>query len=322
MYQQFFFPKWTDIDDTKPGIETFYNQPKDSIDVLFFGTSSFRNGISPLTIWEETGITSNLRATTGQHPIVTYYYFVESLKYQHPKAVFVDGISLFYKFDVDHHESSIRKSVDPLHMSLVKIQLIWDIISESETQSFLSYIFPLLRYHNRWKEDLKRNDFEYSKIDNFEPFRGQYITRGYRPYSMPDYFTQKTGDSEEYNEKSLIYFKKMIELSKKNNIELIFVSLPRTANYDFSRHLAIKQLADSYDLQFIDYNIPDIMNEIKFEPLADFQNETHLNVYGSQKISKHLGAILQEEFNLLDRRSDSEFEQWNIDLELYKSVIP
>jgi len=318
-----FFPKWEDIDNTKPGIETFYDQPKNSIDVLFFGTSSFRNGISPLTIWEETGYTSYLRATTGQHPLVTYFYIVESLKFQNPEVIVVDGISLFYDFDIDKNESSIRKSVDPLRMSLVKLHLIKDIIENSQNQSFISYIFPLIRYHNRWKQGLTSNDFEFYKIDYADRFRGQYITRGFIPYIMPDYFANKKfEDAEPYNSMSHYYFKKMISFCKDKGIELIFISLPRVDNYDHSKHLAIKNLAYAHDLQFIDYNMPELIEETRFDPLADFQNETHLNVYGSQRISKHFGFFLKEEFSLLDRRNDLNFENWNTDLQYYKSSIP
>ena len=166
-----FFPKWKNVDNTRPGIETFYAQPRDSIDVLFLGTSSFRNGFSPITIWEETGITSYLRATAGQLPLVSYYYLLEALEYQQPKVVVLEGASLFSNSDVDKNESAIRKSVDPMRLSRTKLMLIRDVVSASKNQTFVSYIFPLLRYHDRWKE-LERLDFEYRQIDQYDPFRG------------------------------------------------------------------------------------------------------------------------------------------------------
>lgn len=316
------FPKWTDIDDTKPGINSFYAQPENSIDVVFLGTSSFRNGFSPLTIWEQTGITSNLRATAGQHPMVTYYYLQETLQYQDIKLVVVDGISLFKEFDVDYWESTIRKSVDPLRLTITKARMIFDIASYSENQTVISYFLPLLRYHDRWKEALGRNDFEFFKIDNHERFRGQYITRGYTPDEMPDYFNERNVEAEVYSKDALNYFEKLIALCKEKGIDVVFVSLPRTENYNHAKNKGIQLLAQKHGLRFYDYNMPKLIEESGFDPATEFQNATHLNVYGSQTISSHFAEMLQEEFAFEDKRGKPGYAQWDSDLAYYQSVIP
>ena len=315
-----FFPKWKNVDDTKPGIETFYAQPQNSIDVLFLGTSSFRNGFSPMTIWEETGITSYLRATAGQLPLVSYYYLLEALEYQQPKVVVLEGASLFSNTDVDKNESAIRKSVDPMRLSRIKLKLIRDVVSASKNQTFDSYIFPLLRYHDRWKE-LERLDFEYRQIDQYDPFRGQYITRGRKP--LPEYsgLEEKIEKTETYDAEALYYYQKIVQLCKEKHIEVVLVTLPRMKNFSYAEHVGIQQFADQYGLRYVDYNMPELLTSVGIKSSLDYQNTTHLNVYGSQKISLDFSAMLKSEFAIADKRDDPAYLKWNEDQQIFQREI-
>ena len=51
----------------------------------------------------------------------------------------------------------------------MKLHFIREVIRKSENQSFISYLFPLFRYHSRWK-DLETLDFKYYKINNYDAF--------------------------------------------------------------------------------------------------------------------------------------------------------
>ena len=314
-----FFPKWKNIDNTRPGIVTFYAQPPDSIDVLFLGTSSFRNGFSPMTIWEETGFTSYLRATAGQIPLVSYYYLLEALEYQHPGVVVLEGSSLFTNSDVDKNESAIRKSIDPLRFSAVKWTMIRDIAAQSEDQTLISYIFPLLRYHDRWKE-LTRVDFEYNQLNTYDPFRGQYLTRGKK--SLPEYrgLDITTDEAEPYDPVSLDYYNKIVQECKAQDMDVILVTLPRMEKFTYAEHLGVQQFADQYGLQYIDYNIPELISALNILPASDYQNTTHLNVFGSQKISRNFSEILKT-YAFSDKRADPAYQKWNEDLGVFNQEI-
>ena len=126
---------------------------------------------------------------------------------------------------------------------LRKSNLLTKLLKYSEKQKGISYIFPLLRYHTRWEEGLTREDFEFYKIDYEDRFRGQYLTRGYISYEIPEYFF---GDEEKiapYDADALAYFEKLISLCKDQKIDLVFLSLPRTENYNVQKHIGIKRLA-------------------------------------------------------------------------------
>ena len=46
--------------------QSFYALPENSVDIIFFGASSFRRGLNPLIMWNAYGITGYNRSSGGQ----------------------------------------------------------------------------------------------------------------------------------------------------------------------------------------------------------------------------------------------------------------
>jgi hypothetical protein len=312
-------PKWETRQDTTTRFATFYSEPRNSIDVLFIGPSTFREGISPLLIWQDYGFTSYVRSTGGQSSLVSYYYLLEALKYQHPKVVVIDAGYLYMPFDFDDNEGYLRISVDPMRMSVEKVKLISGIVSNSEMQTYSSWLFPLLRYHSRWKE-LKPEDFKFYERDMVDHFKGSYIDYRTLPKTLPANFMKPSTDIKEYDALSRYYYEKIVLLCKENDIEVLFVTLPKLY-WKYSYYNGIKQLADQYNSPYIDYNLPDYFAASGVDTTTDFVDDRHLNVFGQEKISKNIGALLQETYNLPDNRNNPEYEQWNVDLQYLKDQI-
>ena len=55
-----FIPKWITVKDNRITyiVKGFYEEPKNSLDVIFMGNSDVYRGISPITLWDEYGIAS------------------------------------------------------------------------------------------------------------------------------------------------------------------------------------------------------------------------------------------------------------------------
>lgn len=317
---QVLFPKWEGKENTAAGMATFYRLPKNSIDVLFIGASSFRNGISPLTFWQEQGFTSYLRATSNQHPAVSYYYLVESLKYQQPRVVVLDGITIFSTYDLEKREPSLRRSIDPMRFSKEKLSLILEIVAQSEKQGLLSYLFPLLRYHDRWKE-LSRQDLFFFLINRYDTFKGQFVTRNSRPMEIPPGFMQPTDAKASIHAEALVYLERSIEFCQAHGIEVMLVSLPKFRTYNYSQHRALQQVAQQHNLPFIEYADPAMMEAIDLDLTTDMDDANHLNIYGSLKISRHLGALLSERYDLPNRRADPAYAGWHNDLRALQEYL-
>ena len=140
---------------------------------------------------------------------------------------------------------------------------------------------------------------------------------------MPEYsgLEEKAEKTETYNAEALYYYQKIVQLCKENNIGVVLVTLPRMKNFSYAEHVGIQQFADQYGLRYIDYNTPELLTAMGIIASLDYQNTTHLNVFGSQKISRDFGEMLKSEFAIADKRDDPAYQKWNEDREIFHSEI-
>ena len=64
-----------------------YYKETTSHDLLILGDCEVYENISPVTLWEEYGITSYIRGSANQLPAQSYYLLEDTLRYETPKAV-------------------------------------------------------------------------------------------------------------------------------------------------------------------------------------------------------------------------------------------
>ena len=167
-------PKYTLKNNLWPTTSTykqFYLMDKDSIDVLFLGSSVVVNSYSPQELYNTYGIRSYNLASDQQSIFLSYYWLKEALRFQAPKAVVLDTRFLF----PDHFESPIntteeltRKCLDPMKWSSVKREAVSDLCRLDSSQSELSYYLKNLRFHTRWtemsEEDFVPSEYSYSEL--------------------------------------------------------------------------------------------------------------------------------------------------------------
>ncbi len=125
-------------------------------DVLILGNCEAYENISPLVLWREFGITSYIRGNAQQLIAQSYYLLEDTLRTETPKAVILN-ISSMTQFEQDN-ESYNRMTLDGMRWSSAKWQAV--LATKMEGEHMIEYIFPLLRFHSRWKE-LEREDFAY-----------------------------------------------------------------------------------------------------------------------------------------------------------------
>ena len=114
---------------------------------------------------------------------------------------------------------------------------------------------------------------------------------------------------------------RMIETLNKENISLIFTVIPYDKSYmDIEK--AQKYYNEIYWLTKNKNNVNLInyfhcYNEANFDFSTDLANDDHLNYYGAQKITAHLGKYIKEHYDIPDRRLDPAYAKWNDDYKLY-----
>lgn len=294
-------------------IEEYYKEVKKH-DVIFIGDCEVFSNVSPVTLWEKYGITSYIRGSAQQLIWQSYYLLEETLKYEKPKVVVYNVLAM--KYNEPQKEAYNRLTLDGMKLSLQKIKAIKASMTEGE--DFITYIFPLLRYHSRWNE-LKAEDFKYLFRKDKVSHNG-YLMRvdvkpaGYIPTGrmLADY---RFGDN------SYHYLDKMTELCKRNNIELILIKSPSVYPYWYPQwDQQMKDYAKEHDLKYI--NFLELADEMGIDYETDtFDGGLHLNLSGAEKFTTYFGEILSRDFNLPDHRNEDEYQKiWEDKVRFYYAM--
>ena len=311
--QRLLTPKY--INDIIEGrlIEDYYDNIGDN-DILFVGDCEVYENVSPITLWEEYGITSYIRGSSQQLIWQSYYLLEEMLEYETPEVVVFNILSM--KYNEPQKEAYNRLTLDGMKWSESK----WNAVQASmtEEEDWITYLFPLLRYHSRWSE-LTSEDFEYL-FKTKKSFHQGYLMRvdvrpvtGYPTVTpLPDY---------NFGENSWKYLEMMRELCEEKGVEFVLMKAPSISPHWYDEwEVQIEDYAAKHDLMYI--NFLELMDEVGIDFNTDtYDNGLHLNLSGAEKLSVYFGKILQETYGLTDHRSDAALAaKWQEKVNFYNEM--
>ena len=277
-------------------ISEYYKETTDH-DVIFVGDCEVYENFSPITMWEDYGITSYIRGSAQQLIWQSYYLLEETLEYEKPEVVVFNVLSM--KYDTPQKEAYNRMTLDGMKWSKSKVDDIRASMMEDE--EFADYVFPILRYHSRWQE-LTSDDFKYLFTRRPVSQSGYYMRIDVKPAQT--FPKPKKLANYEFGENSWKYLEKMRKLCEEKGIQLILVKAPSLypAWYDEWED-QIEEYAKTYELPY--YNFLDLTDEVGIDFTKDtYDGGLHLNLSGAEKMGAYFGKILREEFQVPDRRND------------------
>lgn len=281
----------------------YYKSPKNH-EVIFIGDCEVYANFNPVVLYEEYGISSWVRGNSQQLIWQSYYVLEETLKYEIPKAVVLNVNSLRYDKKSDKRsEAYNRLMIDRMKWSSTKINLIKESMLEEET--FISYLIPILRYHSRYDE-LSKEDIKYLFKRKDVTYNGFLVNKNVKGVSnLP---TKRNLSNYNFSKENMEWLDKILELCKKNKIELILVKAPSVYPYWYSEYEEqVISYAHKNDLVYI--NLMERADEIGIDYNTDtYDGGLHLNLRGSIKNSKYFGKILKENVDLKDFHGDNYYE--------------
>lgn len=292
----------------------------DSYDVVLMGSSHMNGGLDPNVLWNRYGITSFNYATGGQPIDVTYYLLKEVLK-KHKNPVVV--MDVFYLgLENPYGESGFTSNVlDNMRFSKNKVDAVLGCTAPEE---WVSFFFPFLKYHFRWS-DLSQKDLTY---DGSEIAYEKGFKAGTTRYGKENQGLSQTSARAEIPAKTLGYLNKIIELSKQENFQLVFVNFPCDytepnkedgwVNDCAALFNTVADIAEENSIPFVDCNGK--TEEIGLDFAQDMNNSGHLNIWGAVKVSGYIGGYLKQNFDLEDHRTDSAYAQWDSDYKLSQAA--
>ena len=274
----------------------YYRETTDH-DVIFIGDCEVYENFSPMTLWDEYGITSYIRGGAQQLIWHSYYTLEDTLRHETPKIVVFNVLSM--KYGEPQSEAYNRMNLDGLRFSSSKLSAVSASMTEDET--FLSYVFPLLRFHSRWSE-LTGDDFRYWFKTDPVAHNGYLMRIDVKPKTQLP--SKPVLDDYTLSYTCFEYLDKMQALCRENGIQLILIKSPSEYPYWYDEW---DEQVDSWALQ---NDVPYInMLAISEEIGIDMQTDTydgglHLNLAGAEKLSSWFGEYLTEHYDLEDHRSD------------------
>ena len=294
----------------------FYEQEKDSIDLVFLGSSHSYCTFDPEIIDEALGTNSWQLGTPSQHPNTTYYVLKEVLNHQSPKTVVMEV-----------YWGLCDKEFEPKQAdSFLEVLNNDDLKDEFLTKGFpigeqVKYNIPAIRFQQDYfayksSEKEKELEEEYNVSKPWQaPANGieYYRSKGYVycdiiideiEFDKTNQFKGFDGKRWNFNNKQKEYLEKIVELCIENNIELIFVTAPvANVSMDFIENYSavnekVSDFAKKQDVPYVDYNIINMEEELFTND--NFRDDAHLNHSGVEILDKEFIKWVKEN-NLIIR---------------------
>lgn len=292
---------------TRLTMHEFY-ESEEPIETLFLGTSHCYRAYDPEAYEKLTGESAFNLGSSSQNIDTSYYLLREALRYQKIQKVYLDIYHVFLFFNPDNRELVEANIIsDYMRPSLNKLEFI---LRRSSSEHYTNSFFPFRR---DWQ---KLGDFEYLKenikkkqTESYQSFAPvvyedeQYVGKGFvasKAVLHPENYqwiprSEKEDLSGDVSF-ALSYLDKIVDLCRKENIELIFLTAPSYEKYVESIdsyeavHDFVQKIADERQIPYWDFNL--MTEEMPELGTEDFMDEDHLNGNGAGKVTAYLAELV------------------------------
>ena len=283
--------------------------PKNSADVAFIGASLVFCDIIPQKLMDDYGLAS-INASYGGLAFCHNVYELEwLLQRQRLRVVVVDLFNLgrlSRGFNADSSALLAPRSIpwtNPLKYSVLAREITMDPYT-------LPYLTTIGILHNSiW--ELTRSAFMNARGQSVVGASFAHYSSTYAVYGK-DFDASVAPDANavlsELDRATLL---RLNELCKANGAELVLMGLPHLLD---SRWLGmveeVRALAEEQGIAYLDMDV--IMSGSGLHFAADMADQGHANYQGAQKITDFIGQYLKENYDLPDRREDSDprYDVW------------
>lgn len=305
-----------------------YKQDKNTIDILYLGDSNVYTGISPLEIYDKTGITGFSASAPGQDTIGSYYVAKEFFKTQTPRMVMLETGEFFTTKEF-FSELSTRSEIDYMNFGVNKLNIINEDYFDFSISEKISFIFPVIRFHDRYsrltefdiRKIVQNNELSYkgylydNKVNKYEN-KGQKNFQKYMEQKKKGQKLETQNSDLEIQEYAKEKVEQLKELCEQNNCELILITMPNTDERALEKYEIFKRYAEEKRLKYVNFNF-EVDEPIDWE--TDTQDRgNHLNIKGAEKVGNYLSKYLSENFEIESKKDKPEYIKWNQSLEAYK----
>ena len=303
----------------------FYALEKNSVDVVFLGTSVTFTSFMPMEAWHEYGIVAYDYCTNVQFENSLRYSLADIERTQKPKIIMLDVAPFLYEhyagneaWDKEDLELYIKYNLDSRKYTLDRFALVKEINDDVHGSfgDYWYYFFDISRYHT------KKAVFE--RYDN----ASKDITRGYGflvhnggAIFSPENAVTDDGSVVPLNGREQDYFDKLLETAKGIDAEVVFYCAP--VYYDKTEQLGrknyLRACVEKEGFTFADFSGD--VEKVGIDYTTDLWSRDHFDSLGAKKTTRFLCEYLKSNYNIPDRRSDERYAALNRDYSEWEKLM-
>ena len=210
--------------DSTTIVDGFYAEKKNDIDLIVIGSSNSFCTVDPLVLYEEYGIAAYDFGSSSQPMNLSVLYLKEALKTQKPKVVALEVNMMTSDSESSRSEAGLRWGFTNIPLSVDKLKCIYQSVGEVNAEYF-TYVFPIFRYHSRWKE-LSKTDYTYFYQDKTNYTKGYLETQAVSEerINLTEYDFEGTA---QIGEENAFCLGEIVQLCRQNDAELLLFKSPR-----------------------------------------------------------------------------------------------
>ena len=302
---------FADAEHSETIMNEFYEQDKDTIDVVYFGTSASQRAYVNPVAYHEDGVACYTMACGTQPFILTEYLMKESLKTQHPKLFIVELRGTCQDKD-SVWDVAVRRMMDNMKMSRNKLDAIDTVIEYAEggsntiDTSGRSYVLPLLKFHGRWNPS--KQPKYWGNIDYYQGYTLDYGVC----FKTTEISSRPMEESDAHiateTEKALI---RLLDYCDTIDTEVLFVVSPYEATeYGMQRLNYSQAICEERGYTVLNFLSLEAKAELGLNDKCCYYNREHLNYYGSLKYTEYITNYIKSHYDIPDRRGDEKHARW------------
>ncbi len=245
-------------------------EARDSVDVLFFGSSLVYCDVAPAWIWAESGLRSYVMAGPEQTLPITYYYVREACRTQSPQLIMLEATGMFYQ----RYQNYTRANIGYMPFTGNRIAATF---TAAEPSLRFGLLYPLYDYHERWT-DVTREELRYNLVPQKDPLAGYTVMTD--ACAEPTRYEREefTADSDLYRE-NVRWLEKIRDFCAKKGVALLLFIAPSAARIPAAALETLCADAAALGIPLLDCN--DALPLLGINDGADWYDNLHFNINGA-----------------------------------------
>ena len=314
-------------DHNRQRVKGYFDEEKDSLDVVFLGASEVYSDIAPGYAYRKDGLTGYLFATQA-NSILNYKAQLKNiLNTQKPKLIVIELNGALYgnrEAEEVTKESNLRNYAD--NVSLDGVKLEW--MANNGALFNAEYWFPILKYHGVWSDFPDKMQYQQTVLG--DRMRGYGYLKGILNETTIFKKTQESYNPElaqsGQNKRPLLResekaLRDLLQFCKDEKLEnVVFARFPHivvSRTFDrFERSNAAGDIVKEYGFDYLNFEKDFAQTGLSEE--TDFYNLDHLNVYGQKKFTAYVMDVLKQRYGLAPgEHSEAAVKEWETCADYY-----